>query len=101
MPLCGFNPKMIQGVAIFAQGLFEAVLDRAKNENLEVPVAFEREIAELSVFLKALEDKYQDLRGERSPAVMTELVDWIAQRHQHGSTLPESGLPAEAQSSKL
>lgn len=85
MPLCGFNPKMIQGVAIFAQGLFEAVLARSKEEQIDVRVAFEKEVSEISLFLEALEDKYQELRRERPAHVMTDLVDWIEESSSHPS----------------
>ncbi len=78
MPLCGFNPKMIQGIAIFAQGLFEAVLARSRAEKLDIRVAFEKEVSEITLFLGALEDRYQELRRDRPDKVMTELVDWIS-----------------------
>jgi hypothetical protein len=81
MPLCGFNPKMIQGVAIFAQGLFEAVLARSRAEEIDMHVAFEKEVSEISLFLEALEDKYQELRRDRPTKVMTELVDWIGDQN--------------------
>jgi hypothetical protein len=87
MPFCGFNAKMVQGVGIFAQGLFEAVLDRSQRENIEIRSAFEREVSEITLFLEALENKYQELRREGRPTAMTELADWIGE--QNHSNRPE------------
>jgi hypothetical protein len=33
MPFCGFNPKMVHGLGIFAQGLFEALGAIANRKN--------------------------------------------------------------------
>lgn len=77
MPFCGYNPKMVQGLAIFAQGLFEAVLERSEKEHMDIRAAFEREVSELSSFLGALEEKYQELRTLRSPKLMEELIEFM------------------------
>ncbi len=81
MPLCGFNEKMIEGLAIFAKGLFEAVQDRAAREGLSLEKAFDNEIHELGLFLASLEEKYQHLRANHSAAVtMRRLVDEMPKR---------------------
>ena len=67
MPLCGFNPKMIQGIAIFAEGLFEATVARAEEENLSLPEAFQIELRDIGLFLQALEDKHQELKKNFPP----------------------------------
>lgn len=78
MPMCGFNKKMIQGIAIFCEGLFEATLERAKQQNIGVEEAFRNEIRELGLFLEALEEKYQELRTQYTPAeTMRKIADWI------------------------
>lgn len=68
MPLCGFNPKMIQGIAIFAEGLFEATVARAAEEGKTLPEAFDIELRDIRLFLQAIEDKHQDLKSKMCPA---------------------------------
>lgn len=67
MPLCGFNPKMIEGIAIFAEGLFEATVSRANKEGLSIEQAFQIELRDIKMFLQALEDKHQELKRQMSP----------------------------------
>ena len=68
MPFCGFNPKMIRGLAIFAEGLFEATLTRAEEEGKSIPEAFQIELRDIGLFLQAIEDKHQDLKRKVPPA---------------------------------
>ena len=68
MPLCGFNSKMIQGIAVFAEGLFEATVARAKEEGKTLPEAFEIELRDIRLFLQAIEDKHQELKRKMPPA---------------------------------
>lgn len=68
MPLCGFNPKMIQGIGMFAEGLFEATTARAVEENKTLTEAFEIELRDIGLFLQALEDKHQELKKRMSPS---------------------------------
>jgi hypothetical protein len=68
MPLCGFNPKMIQGIAIFAEGLFEATVARAREEGKSLPEAFDIELRDIRLFLQAIEDKHQELKRKMPPA---------------------------------
>ena len=80
MPFCGFNPKMVQGLGVFAQGLFEAVLERSQAEKTDIKAAFEKEVSELSLFLEALENKYQQLRRDGNPKVTSDLVESIGEK---------------------
>lgn len=64
MPLCGFNIKMVRGIATFSEGLFEATLGRAREEHIEIEEAFKREITDIGLLLEALEKKYQELKGQ-------------------------------------
>jgi len=86
MPLCGFNPKMIEGIALFAQGLFEATVARAEQQNIPLPEAFRIELDDIAAFLQALEDKHQEFKRKgASPksvaAAVAELAyDWPVER---------------------
>jgi len=68
MPFCGFNPKMIRGLAIFAEGLFEATVTRADEEGKTIPDAFQTELRDIGLFLQAIEDKHQELKRKMPPA---------------------------------
>lgn len=82
MPFCGFNTKMVEGLAIFARGLFEATLDRSRREGISIEQSFEHEVAEMGILLEALETSYQKLRGQlSSPEAMRELVQTIERPH--------------------
>lgn len=67
MPLCGFNPKMIQGISVFAEGLFEATVARAKEEGKSLDEAFQIELRDIRLFLQAIEDKHQELKRKMPP----------------------------------
>lgn len=67
MPLCGFNPKMIQGISIFAEGLFEATVARAEEEGKSLDEAFQIELRDIRLFLQAIEDKHQELKRKLPP----------------------------------
>ncbi len=78
MPLCGFNKRMITGIAIFAEGLFEATLDRAKENNIDIDTAFKKEVKDITEFLNALENEHQKLKAEYAPnETMEKIVKWI------------------------
>ena len=80
MPLCGFNSKMIDGIAVFAQGLFEATLARSKEKGISIEEAFKIEVHEISLFLEALENKHQELKRVHEPReTMVKAVEWIAE----------------------
>lgn len=83
MPICGFNPKMLQGVTLFAQGLYEAALQRSRERGISLEEAMEIEIQEMNVFLGALEEKYQDLRKTHSvDEAMRQLTEWTTHRNR-------------------
>jgi hypothetical protein len=83
MPVCGFNPKMIQGIVLFSQGLCESVVKRAREQNVDISIAIEREIKEMSVFLAALDEKYYtDIGGGKT--VEQAVKDLVAWSEQHG-----------------
>jgi hypothetical protein len=48
---------MIQGITIFAEGLFEATVLRATKEEISIPVAFSVELQELHAYLEELESR--------------------------------------------
>ena len=66
MPLCGFKPKMIQGLALFSEGLFEATLERAEEEGISIEEAFQKEVKEIGLLLETLENTHQELKHTHS-----------------------------------
>ena len=77
MPMCGFNPKILEGLALFAQGVYESALRLAKERDVSIEDAMEIEIREMGVFLAALDERYDELRKTRSVDVaMVELAKW-------------------------
>lgn len=80
MPLCGFNPKMLEGLTKFSQGLYEQALKRQKNDGIPIERAFEIEVEEMNIFLTKLDEKYyNELRPRHSVAeAMEKLVEWMA-----------------------
>jgi hypothetical protein len=58
MPLCGFNPKMVEGIETFSEGLFEATIERGRENNVSDSSAVQTELAEIRLFLEALEKKF-------------------------------------------
>lgn len=78
MPVCGFNGKMIDGIVVFAQGLFEATIARAKENGVSIEEAFKQEVRDMTLFLEALENKHQELKRAHSPhETMRKVVEWI------------------------
>jgi len=80
MALCGFNPKMLKGLALFAQGLYEQALKRSKKDNISIERAFELEVEEMNIFLPKLDAKYyDDLRPTHNvEESMEKLIEWSA-----------------------
>lgn len=76
MPLCGFNKKMIEGIATFSEGLFEATIERGQQHNVNEIAAVETEVQEIGLFIKALQDKY-GITVETSKK-MAEMIHGIA-----------------------
>lgn len=80
MPLCGFNPLMLKGLTMFAQGLYAQALDRSKRDKITVERAFEIEVKEMTIFLSKLDEKYySELRPNHNvQEAMEQLVEWVA-----------------------
>lgn len=81
MPLCGFNPKMLEGLTKFSQGLYEQAMKRQKEDGVPIERAIEIEVEEMNIFLTKLDKKYySELRPKHSVAeAMDKLVEWTAQ----------------------
>ena len=89
MPFCGFHTKMVTGLAIFAEGLFAATLERAQAKGISIEEAYKQEVAELGVFLEALEQHYQCVKESSQLSrreVMSRVANWVAE-----SDRPRSG----------
>lgn len=54
MPLCGFKPKMIEGIAKFGEGIFEQAQQKAKDDGLPLRQSVDVEIEETSMFIEML-----------------------------------------------
>jgi hypothetical protein len=76
MPLCGFNKKMIDGIVIFSEGLYEATIERGHQDKVDDLVAIKTEVKEIDLFVKALQAKY-GLTVETSKQ-MVEMIYGIA-----------------------
>lgn len=50
---------MIEGIALFSQGLFEATIERGRQNGVKDHTAIETELHEIDLFIKALKDKYR------------------------------------------
>lgn len=80
MPLCGFNPKMLDGLTRFSQGLYEQAVKRSKEDGISIDRAFEIEIEEMNIFLARLDETYYaELRPQNNVMeAMDKLVAWCA-----------------------
>ncbi len=78
MPLCGFNPKMLGGLTMLAQGLYEQALKRSIEDDVSIERAFEIEVEEMNIFFTKLDEKYYaDLRPKHDVVEsMDQLVEW-------------------------
>jgi hypothetical protein len=76
MPLCGFNKKMIEGIVVFSEGLFEATIERGRQNKVDDLAAIKTEVQEIDLFIKALQAKY-GLTVETSKK-MAEMIHGIA-----------------------
>lgn len=80
MPICGFNEKMLKGLVLFAQGLYEVVQEKAQERGVSIEQGMEQEIHEMNVFLPALDEEYERLRETKGvDEAMRALVKWAAQ----------------------
>jgi hypothetical protein len=94
MPLCGFNQKMIDGIAAFSEGLMEATLKRGEENKLDASHAIKTEVTEIALFIERLKEKYGT--AVNTPKKMAEMIYGIA---VFGGALFEATL-AEANSNK-
>lgn len=80
MPLCGFNPKMLDGLTRFSQGLYEQAVKRSKEDGISIERAFEIEIEEMTIFLTRLDETYYaELRPQNNVTeAMNKLIAWCA-----------------------
>ncbi len=78
MPLCGFDKKMLKGLTLFAQSLYEAALRKSEKSGISIEEAMEVEIAEMNEFLFALDKKYEEFREISDvPESMRKLVSYV------------------------
>ncbi len=54
MPLCGFNPKMFQGLRQFADGLWDQIEKRSREEKKPIMEMLRAEVEEMNLFEEAL-----------------------------------------------
>src|SRR5574341_1060855 len=80
MPMCGFNEKMIRGIAQFGEDLFESTLARASEEKLSLDEAFKIELRDMGLFLQALEDKHQAVKRKMPPEQASAVVARLARK---------------------
>jgi hypothetical protein len=58
MPLCGFNPKMVEGLRLFSVGLMEATLERGRSKQQADAFAIDVEVSEIELFLDEMETMF-------------------------------------------
>jgi len=81
MPLCGFDKKMLKGLTIFSQSLYEAALRKSREKGITIEEAMRIEIEEMNEFLFELDQKYEDFRKTSDvPESMKKLVSWVENR---------------------
>ncbi|NTW46409.1 MAG: hypothetical protein HGB18_05205 [Candidatus Moranbacteria bacterium] len=80
MPLCGFNPKMLTGLTMLAQGLYEQAIKRSAEDAVPIERAFEIEVEEMNIFLTKLDETYyEELRPKNNVKdAMEKLIGWLA-----------------------
>lgn len=83
MPFCGFNLQMVKGLTTFADGLFSATVERAKEKGIGLEQAFTEEVNELGQFLEALENEYQTAKrrsGGNGVRAAKKTSKWVARK---------------------
>jgi hypothetical protein len=66
MPMCGFNQKMLEGLSLFAEGLFDQAIKRSNEDSLSLEESLKQEILEMDIFREILDSKgerFQVLKG--------------------------------------
>ena len=87
MPMCGFSPKMLQGLTMFAQGLYDSALVRSQEKRISIEAAMEAEIHEMNVFLAALDEHYDELKERMSvDQAMRNLTQWTQEQRENANT---------------
>ena len=82
MPLCGFDKKMLAGLTMFAQSLYEAALRKSQEKNISIEEAMQIEIEEMNEFLFALDETYAKFRVNNNvPKSMQKLVSWVESKN--------------------
>lgn len=78
---CGFNTKMVQGLAIFAEGLFEATLERSREDNVAIDLAFKEELKDMTAFLGGIERLHQETKKQKIDRATTvgTITHWMAE----------------------
>lgn len=77
---CGFNTKMVQGLALFAEGLFEATLDRSSAEKIDIKQAFKTELKDITAFLEGIERLHQETKYKLDrPTTVKTITHWMAE----------------------
>ncbi|MDB4984133.1 MAG: hypothetical protein JWM20_312 [Patescibacteria group bacterium] len=57
MPLCGFNQKMLDGLGLFAEGLWEQAIKRSEEDKVSIEESLKQEIKEMNIFKEILAEK--------------------------------------------
>lgn len=57
MPFCGFNKKMIGGLIMFLEGIYEATVKRGKEAEVTDSEAFENELLDMSIFKTQIDEE--------------------------------------------
>ncbi len=77
---CGFNTKMVQGLALFAEGLFEATLERSREEGTDIEQAFKVELKDITAFLEGIERLHQETKHKFDrPTTVKMITHWMAE----------------------
>ena len=65
MPICGFNKKMLKGLADFHEGLIEhGLIERSKKKGKSVNKILEDELKDMTRFLREIESIQDDKKKE-------------------------------------
>ena len=77
---CSFNPQMSEGLAKFAQALYQQSLERSRSTKSPIEQAFETEVGETIAFFTRLDDEYyKNLRPKHGAnEAIEQLMGWIA-----------------------
>lgn len=88
MALCGFNKEMLDGLTMFAQGLFKQVPKRAAEDNLSTEDSINQELAEMETFLQVLEESNQEVTFLKGVTYMAQAL-YAQSIAENGANSPE------------